>query len=46
MYALIAIFAMTKMSDNIVEGFNFARQVYVISDKSEEIAASIMTDMS
>ena len=46
MYALIALFAITKMSDMIVEGINFARQVYVISDKFQDIADSILEDMN
>ncbi|MCR5468223.1 MAG: YitT family protein, partial [Lachnospiraceae bacterium] len=42
LYALVAIFAVTKVSDAIVEGFKFSRAAFIISDKYDEIADLIM----
>lgn len=42
LYALIAIFTMTMASDYIVEGMKFSKQVYIISEHSEEIADAIL----
>lgn len=46
MYALITVFIFTKVSDNIIEGVNFSKQIFVISDMAEEIAQGIMTKMN
>ncbi|MGE5681894.1 MAG: YitT family protein, partial [Bacillota bacterium] len=35
-----------KLVDVILDGFDYARMAYIISDKSEEIAQCIMNDMS
>jgi len=45
LYALVAIFAVTKVSDAIVEGFKYSRVAFIISEKSDEIAKRIMEDM-
>ena len=45
LYALVAIFVITKISDNIVEGVNFSKQAFIISDHSESIAQAIMQQM-
>lgn len=45
LYALIAIYAVTKVSDGLLEGLKFSKQAYVISDRYEEIAQAIMTRM-
>ena len=42
---MIAIFVLTKISDNIIEGLKFAKSIYIISDHSETIAQTIMTEM-
>ncbi len=41
-YAVVAIFISTKIIDNIVEGLDFAKELIIISEKSEEIAKEIM----
>ena len=41
LYALIAIFAMAKISDGIIEGMKFSKVAFIISDKSEELAERI-----
>ena len=45
LYALIAIFAMAKVSDGIIEGMKFSKVAFIISDKSEELAELIMKEM-
>lgn len=44
-YAVIAVYITAKVMDSILEGFKFAKLAYVISDKYEEIAEEILTDM-
>lgn len=41
LYSVIAIFLMGKMIDLIFEGINFTKIIFIISDKSEEIAKYI-----
>ena len=41
LYSAIAIFFMGKMIDLIFEGINFTKIIFIISDKSEEIAKYI-----
>ena len=45
LYALIAIYAVSKVSDGIIEGMKYSKVAYIISDKSEEIAAAILKEM-
>ena len=45
LYALIAIFCVSKISDGILDGMKFSKQVYIISDKYKEISDAIMTRM-
>lgn len=45
LYALIAIYAVSKLSDSMIEGLKFSKQAFIISDKNEEIAQAIMHDM-
>lgn len=42
LYAVIAVYITSKVSDGILEGLKFAKTAYVISDAYEEIADSIM----
>ncbi len=46
LYALIAIFCVAKISDGLIEGLKFSKQAYIISDSYQEIADSIMAEMS
>lgn len=41
MYAIISVFIITKVVDAILEGFNFAKAVFIISDKADEISNEI-----
>lgn len=45
LYALIAIYACTKVSDDMVEGLKFSKQAFIISDYSDVIADAIMYQM-
>lgn len=45
MYALISIYIVAKVIDNILEGINFSKAVFIISDKSKEIAETLMKDL-
>lgn len=42
LYAIIAIFVSSKVSDAILEGLKFAKMAYIISDKYNEIADQIL----
>lgn len=45
LYAIVAIFITTKVSDAILEGFNYSKAAYIITDHHEEIAKHIMVDL-
>lgn len=45
LYAIITIFIMSKVIDAIMEGVNFSKCVYIISDKYDIIADRILTDI-
>ncbi|MDD4495492.1 MAG: YitT family protein [Eubacteriales bacterium] len=45
LYAIVALFVSAKVVDAILEGINFAKALFIISDKSEEIAKRIMAEM-
>ena len=45
LYALIAIFIATKVIDTVVEGLNFAKAVFIISEKSEAVAQKLMSTL-
>jgi uncharacterized membrane-anchored protein YitT (DUF2179 family) len=46
LYAFFLLFISARIIDAIIDGFDYARVVYVISDKHELIAQKIMTGMS
>ncbi|MCI6887788.1 MAG: YitT family protein [Lachnospiraceae bacterium] len=46
MYALIAIFVMSKVSDGIIEGLKFSKAAFIISEKSDEIAQAILRELN
>jgi len=45
LYSIITLFLTSKTIDTIDEGVNFAKSVYIISDKTDEIANTIMRDL-
>ena len=46
MYALISIYIVAKVIDSILEGINFSKAVFIISDYSKEIAEILMKDLN
>lgn len=45
MYAIISIYIATKMIDYVVEGTGFAKAMYIISEKPDEISEIILRDL-
>ncbi len=45
MYGLIAIFIATKTISYVIDGVTFAKAVHIISDKSDLIAESLLSDL-
>lgn len=45
LYAIIAVFLVTKISDGIIEGLKFSKSVYIITDKPDEISRMVMEDL-
>lgn len=45
MYAIVAIFITTKVSDALMEGFKFSKAAIIISDKHELVAKKILEDL-
>jgi uncharacterized membrane-anchored protein YitT (DUF2179 family) len=46
LYALFLLFVSSRLMDAIIDGFDYARVAYIISDKHEEIGKKIMNEMS
>lgn len=46
LYAFFLLFLSSKLLDVVLDGFDYARQAIIISDKSDEIAKAIMDKMS
>lgn len=46
LYALFLLFISARIVDVIIDGFDYARMAYIVSDKNKEIAERIMTDLS
>lgn len=45
LYAVVAIFVQTKVSDAFLEGFKYAKAAFIITDKHDEVAHRILTDL-
>lgn len=45
LYAMVAIFVTTKVSDALMEGFKFSKAAFIISDKYELVAKHILEDL-
>lgn len=45
LYAIIAVYLVTKVSDGLIEGLKFSKAVYIITEKPGEIAGMIMEDL-
>lgn len=46
LYAFFLLLISSKLVDVILDGFDYARMAYIISEKSEEIANAIMNNLS
>jgi uncharacterized membrane-anchored protein YitT (DUF2179 family) len=46
LYAFFLLFVSSKLVDVILDGFNYARAAYIISDKYREISGAIIKQMS
>jgi uncharacterized membrane-anchored protein YitT (DUF2179 family) len=46
LYALFLLFVSSRLVDAIIDGFDYARTAYIISDKTDKIAEAIMNDLS
>ena len=46
LYAIITLFVIAKVLDAVLEGVDFAKAVYVISEKNNEIAWEIMDELA
>ena len=42
LYAIIAVYLVTKVSDGLIEGLKFSKQAYIITSKPDEISKEIM----
>lgn len=45
LYAIVAIFITSKVSDALMEGIKFSKAAYIITDKYEQVARRILDDM-
>lgn len=45
LYAIIGIVLQTKASDLVVEGFNYSKAAYIITNEHEEVAKRIMNEL-
>lgn len=45
LYAIVAIFITSKVSDTLMEGLKFSKAAYIITDKYEQVAQKILQDM-
>jgi uncharacterized membrane-anchored protein YitT (DUF2179 family) len=46
LYAIITIFVTGKFLDSVLEGFDYAKAAFVISDQAEQIGRKIITDLN
>lgn len=45
LYAIVAIFIATKVTDSVVEGFHYSKAAYIITDQYEEISKRIIEEL-
>jgi len=45
MYAVMALFVFSKVTDTVIEGFTFSKAAFIISKRSDEIASAILSDL-
>ena len=45
LYAIVAIFIVSKVTDTMLEGMKFSKAAYIITEHYEEVARMIMTEL-
>lgn len=45
MYAIVAIFVTTKVSDGLMEGFKYSKSAFIITDQYEKVAKKILLEL-
>ena len=45
LYAIIAVYLVTKVSDGMIEGLKFSKAAYIITEKPDAIAKMVMEDL-
>ena len=45
LYAIVAIYIVAKVTDGLLEGMNYAKAVYVISDHADELSKELMSEL-
>ena len=45
LYAIIAIYLTSKISDGIIDGLKFSKAAFIITEKPEELAALVMDEL-
>ena len=45
LYAIVAIYVTSKVSDTLMEGMKYSKAVFIVSDRYKEISDAIMTQM-
>jgi uncharacterized membrane-anchored protein YitT (DUF2179 family) len=45
LYSIVTLFVSSKVIDAVLEGVNFAKAVFIISDKSDQIAVRILKEL-
>lgn len=45
LYAIIVVYLVSKISDSMLQGSKFAKMAQVISDRADEIAQAVMTEL-
>ena len=45
LYAIVAIFVSAKVTDTLIEGMNYAKSVFIITEKPEVISAQLMHEL-
>lgn len=46
LYAIIAVYLVTKVSDGIIEGLKFSKEVFIITEKPDQISKMIMEEVN
>ena len=46
LYAIVAIVVVAKITDGLMEGLHYAKAVYIITDKHEEVSRILLSDLN